>query len=90
MATDGEPTHAARQLPNGKWTSKLGRWQDIEHELDGLVGEMYGTVKQILKRAIEYPVLAESAMAFVDAAISITNMTASALRRNRLHANPKF
>jgi hypothetical protein len=53
MATDGEPTHAARQLPNGKWTSKLGRWQDIEHELDGLVGEMYGTVKQILKRAIE-------------------------------------
>jgi hypothetical protein len=50
---DGEPTHAARQLPNGKWTSKLGRWQDIEHELDGLVGEMYGTVKQILKRAIE-------------------------------------
>ncbi len=53
MATDGELTRAARQLPNGKWTSKLGRWQDIEHELDGLVGEMYGTVKQILKRAIE-------------------------------------
>jgi hypothetical protein len=53
MATDGEPTHAAQQLSNGKWTSKLGRWQDIEHELDGLVGEMYGTVKQILKRVIE-------------------------------------
>jgi hypothetical protein len=47
---DGEPTHAARQLPNGKWTSKLGRWQDIEHELEGLVCEMYGTVQQILKR----------------------------------------
>jgi hypothetical protein len=55
MATDGEPTHAARQLPNGKWTSKLGRWQDIEYELDGLVGKMYGTVtvNQILKRAID-------------------------------------
>lgn len=44
---DGEP---ARQLPNGKWTSKLGRWEDIEHELDGLTSEMYGSVKQILKR----------------------------------------
>ncbi|BAZ15895.1 hypothetical protein NIES4071_77680 [Calothrix sp. NIES-4071] len=50
--SDGEATHAARQLPNGKWTSKLGRWQDIEHELEGLIGEMYGDVKQILKRPI--------------------------------------
>ncbi len=49
---DGEPTHAARQLANGRWTSKLGRWEDIEHELEGLVGEMYGSVKQILKRSI--------------------------------------
>ncbi|MDZ8187072.1 MAG: hypothetical protein RMX96_19770 [Nostoc sp. ChiSLP02] len=48
--SDGEPTHAARQLLNGKWTSKLGRWEDIEHELEGLIGEMYGDVKQILKR----------------------------------------
>ncbi|MEG4575444.1 hypothetical protein QUA56_22590 [Microcoleus sp. N3A4] len=50
---DGEPTHAARQLPNGKWTSTLGRWEDIEHELDGLTSEMYGSVKQVLKRSIE-------------------------------------
>ncbi|MEQ8536244.1 MAG: hypothetical protein RIB93_02065 [Coleofasciculus sp. D1-CHI-01] len=49
---DGEPTHAARQLPNGKWTSKLGRWEDIEHELDGLISEMYGSVRQILKRPL--------------------------------------
>ncbi|MDF5722241.1 MAG: hypothetical protein PUP91_17485 [Rhizonema sp. PD37] len=48
--SDGEPTHAARQLSNGKWTSKLGRWEDIEHELEGLTGEMYGSVQQILKR----------------------------------------
>lgn len=48
--SDGEPTHAARQLFNGKWTSKLGRWEDIEHELEGLTGEMYGSVQQILKR----------------------------------------
>ena len=50
--SDGEPTHAARQLPNGKWTSKLGRWEDIEHDLEGLTGEMYGSVQQILKRQI--------------------------------------
>lgn len=49
---DGEPTHAARQLSNGKWTSKLGRWEDIEHELDGLVCEMYGAVRQVLKRPV--------------------------------------
>jgi hypothetical protein len=47
---DEEVTHAARQLPNGKWTSKLGRWEDIEHELEGLVCEMYGTVQKLLKR----------------------------------------
>ncbi|MGK7876268.1 MAG: hypothetical protein AB4426_24125 [Xenococcaceae cyanobacterium] len=48
---NSKPKHAARQLPNGKWTSKLGNWEDIEHEsLDGLVGEYYGTVAQIMKR----------------------------------------
>jgi hypothetical protein len=29
----GTPTHAARQLPNGRWTSKLAVQADIEHEL---------------------------------------------------------
>jgi hypothetical protein len=28
---NGEPTHAARQLKNGIWTSKLGPWHDITH-----------------------------------------------------------
>ncbi len=28
---DGKPTHAAKQTPNGKWKSKLGPWEDIEH-----------------------------------------------------------
>jgi len=50
----GIPTHAARQLPNGKWTSKLGWLEDIEHELDGLTGDRYGVVGQILKRPIEF------------------------------------
>ena len=34
-AKDGIPTHAARQLNNGKWTSKLGKAEDVEH--DGLM-----------------------------------------------------
>lgn len=47
---NGTPTHAARQLENGKWTSKLGQLEDIEHELDGLVGDKYGIVVTILRR----------------------------------------
>ena len=31
-------THVARQLPNGRWTSKLGSDRDIEHELEALEG----------------------------------------------------
>jgi hypothetical protein len=41
-------THAARQLPNGKWASKIGKLQDIEHDsLDALssVNEWIGTVR---------------------------------------------
>ncbi len=46
----GVPTHAARQLPTGRWTSKLGEWEDIEHELHALEGELYGTVALVLRR----------------------------------------
>jgi hypothetical protein len=28
--------HVARQLPNGKWTSKLGVAEDLDHDLDAL------------------------------------------------------
>ena len=49
-AIGGEVTHAARQLPSGRWTSKLGRNIDIEHTLRGLEGPTYGTVVRFLKR----------------------------------------
>lgn len=50
---DGEfPLHVARQLPNGYWTSKLGPREDVEHELDGLVGNEYGRVVAILSRPV--------------------------------------
>lgn len=42
-AKDESPTHAARSLPSGKWTSKLGRGIDIEHvDLEALAGGTYG------------------------------------------------
>lgn len=39
------PTHAALQLENGRWTSKLGPCEDIEHATpDAVNGPVYGTV----------------------------------------------
>jgi hypothetical protein len=50
---NGVPTHAARQLPNGNWTSKLGSEIDIEHNsLDCLNGTVYGKAEIIMKRRI--------------------------------------
>jgi hypothetical protein len=49
-AKGGRPTHAARQLPSGRWTSKLGRAEDIEHDLPALAGDVYGAVAFILQR----------------------------------------
>ncbi len=46
------PKHAARQLKTGRWTSKLGRMEDIEHDLRDLEGSVYGRIVLILKRAV--------------------------------------
>jgi hypothetical protein len=46
----GTPAHAARQLGNGKWTSKLGNEEDIEHELNGVECQQYGQAKKFMKR----------------------------------------
>jgi hypothetical protein len=42
--------HFALQLASGLWTSKVGRWEDITHELDGLVGERHGEVVGFMSR----------------------------------------
>jgi len=53
FAKDGvKPTHAARQLPSGRWTSKMGRSEDIEHDLRDLEGDVYGAVVVVLQRPI--------------------------------------
>lgn len=50
------PTHAARQLADGTWTSKLGDWEDIQHntleamEDSGGLGLGYGRMVVILRR----------------------------------------
>ena len=50
-AIEGRPTHAARQLEDGRWTSKLGEGEDIIHEsLEALDCEMYGSAVSYLRR----------------------------------------
>ena len=50
-------THVARQLENGRWTSKLGEQWDIEHELEAVAGQesawpayRYGSVVAFMSR----------------------------------------
>lgn len=47
-----DPLHTARQLPNGRWTSKIGPLEDIEHELQDLAGDRYGSVVLVMKRPL--------------------------------------
>jgi hypothetical protein len=49
---DALPLHSAWQLPSGRWASKLGECEDIEHELHDLEGEAYGTVVMLMKRQV--------------------------------------
>ncbi len=44
------PTHAARQMRSGFWSSKIGKSVDIEHTLEGLEGSFYGQVALIMRR----------------------------------------
>jgi hypothetical protein len=44
--------HAARQLTNGFWTSKLGDSEDISHSIYGLEAGYYGDVLGYMKRPV--------------------------------------
>jgi len=49
---EGKPSHVARQLPTGLWTSKLGILADIEHrELSVIEGKDYGRVAIYMRRS---------------------------------------
>jgi hypothetical protein len=50
FAKDDQVTHVARQLWNGRWSSKLGHWELIEHDLDAVAGQAYGEIEQVMSR----------------------------------------
>jgi len=52
-ATDNNvPTHVARQLPDGKWTHKVGWDIDVTASLLAMGGGAYGTVARYMRRKL--------------------------------------
>lgn len=49
----GKPTHAAIQQPSGRWKSKLGESEDIEHDLRGVENHIYGSPVLVFCRMLE-------------------------------------
>lgn len=50
----GQFTHAAKQLPDGRWTSKMGKGERITHpSLASLSRGIYGNVHCIMRRPSE-------------------------------------
>jgi hypothetical protein len=50
-ADRGMPKHAARQLDDGTWTSKLGKLEDVTHSTVAAVeGSTYGQAVQFMRR----------------------------------------
>ncbi|MBI9039082.1 MAG: hypothetical protein JEY97_13185 [Bacteroidales bacterium] len=47
----GVPTHAARQIDNGLWTSKLGSNIDVQHSIKSMEDGEYGMVSIYMKRS---------------------------------------
>ena len=55
-ARAGKPTHMARQLESGEWTSKLGTSYDISHRrAEAVFGYLYGDQIFILRRLRSQP-----------------------------------
>ncbi|SRR5260370_11208106 len=53
-APNGSPTHAARQLSDGSWTSKLGQSVDITHAtVADLEGVQYGDAVRFFRRGAQ-------------------------------------
>lgn len=48
---DGQPTHVARQLLSGLWSSKLGQDMDLTHDLQDLAGPTYGTMISVFRKS---------------------------------------
>jgi len=47
----GEFSHVAILIPSGRWASKMGDWEDIEHETpDDLNGDLYRAPRAFMRR----------------------------------------
>jgi hypothetical protein len=50
---DEGPCHVAHQLDSGRWASKLGDWEDIEHDTpQTLEGSRYGKAAIFLRTSV--------------------------------------
>lgn len=50
---DGDWRHAAKQLATGRWTSKIGECDDIEHKRpESLESDIYGRVHCLMRRKL--------------------------------------
>ena len=55
-AINGRWEHAARQLDNGRWTSKLGEFEDITHPSpQDVAGDAFGEVHCVMRRPSPAP-----------------------------------
>ena len=50
LKKNGLPTHAARQLADGFWTSKLDVLEDVKHSLGAISGGFYGEIALFLRK----------------------------------------
>ena len=52
-AEDDDPLHVAHELPSGRWSSKLGDWEDIEHESPMTLADgRYGRPVVAMRRSV--------------------------------------
>ena len=47
---NNKPTHAARQITQTEWTSKLGKFEDVSHSLSAMQNGAYGNATVFMKR----------------------------------------
>lgn len=71
----GVPTHASRMLESGRWTSKCGLLEDIEHEaLSAVEGDAYGVAFQFMHRRRDgKPFLIDRILTFLKGILSKNN-----------------
>jgi hypothetical protein len=63
--------HVARQLPDGRWTSKIGDHEDITHaSIDALSGDEYGQARHFMERERKVKTESDEAKEVIPAASS--------------------